>query len=180
MRREQERERPFSSSQCGVIYIQTDFQLSEGTSERTNQETNERESRRQGWKGGGIGRGSVRDRDSSLGSHVLSQFAVPRPPSPFFAPVLTGSTTGPRALRRRVVFPAPPRGNHVPHEYFCAKKKACSRTRAHAESPSRVKRPVHLDARGPSCGPRSAVSRRWSTKWSAAVNSMVPKASEHA
>lgn len=80
-------------------------------------------------KDGGFGGRSVRDRDSSLGSHVSSQFAVPRLPFLFRASLWTGSTT--TSPHRRAIFPpsASPsvsvfsrasRGN-VPHEYFTQK-----------------------------------------------------------
>jgi len=110
----------------------------------------------------------VRDRDSSLGSHVLSQFAVvPRPsllppstpPVPLFrASPRPGSTdwSRTRARHRSAVFPLPPsRHLHLPVEttsptniFAQGRKRARGRARARAESPSRVKRPVHLDALG--------------------------------
>jgi len=73
---------PFTPFPCEVLFIFrpiSNYQ-DERAGERTKKRTNERESRRQRRKGAGIQRESVRDRDSSLGSHVLSQFAVvPRP-----------------------------------------------------------------------------------------------------
>lgn len=116
---------------CEVIYIQTDFQLSEiyeRTNERTNGNRGDSGIDTDG-KDGGFGGRSVRDRDSSLGSHVSSQFAVPRLPFLFRASLWTGSTT--TSPHRRAIFPpsASPsvsvfsrasRGN-VPHEYFTQK-----------------------------------------------------------
>lgn len=93
---------------------------------------------------------SVRDRDSSLGSHVLSQFGVPLPPVPFSRlsrPVA-------RFLLRfvaRFSLPLPHllTSSHGvetsrPPRIFYA--KTCMRM-----APSRVKRQIHLDARGSSC-----------------------------
>lgn len=74
----------------------------------------------------------MRDRDSSLGSHVLSQFAVS--PRSFFAPLSSGSTIS--SPLRHAVFPPPAssRGSRGvetsrPPRIFCV--KMCMRTRRH-------------------------------------------------
>lgn len=125
----------------GVIYIQTDFQLSEV---RTNE--NSRRHRRKG----GTGERIVRDRDSSLGLHVLSQFAVPRLLGPFSRLSRPVAWLLPRSVTR-FFLPLPrscvaaSRGNHVPHEYF-THAKTCMKTR---EPSSRVRSIwAHLNARG--------------------------------
>lgn len=114
----------------------------------------------------------MRDRDSSLGSHVLSQFArslVPR--FPFFAPLpvpVARFSPSPLRIRLPSSLPSPTilscgvETAYVPHEYFCARrKKACTRTRARGLAVTcETVRSTSDGPSGPSCGP-SIRSRRW-------------------
>lgn len=135
------------SSACArrVIYIQTDFQLSEVRTTENRGGTDGKEVLQRGKEKEGE---SVRDRDSSLGSHVLSQFGV-SPPVSFFAPLSSGSTIS--SPLRRAVFPPLASSSHTPWCGNVASPTNILRKNVHEDAPSRVKRRVHLNARGSSC-----------------------------
>lgn len=89
----------------------------------------------------------MRDRDSSLGSHVLSQFAVS--PRSFFAPLSSGSTIS-SPLRHTVFLPLASSSRFVPWFTWCGNITSPTNIlckNVHEDAPSRVKRRVHLDAR---------------------------------